>query len=1102
MATQYTSILKLALPTEGELSGTWGDVVNDNITSMVEEAIAGRAVIDSWTANGHTLTTADGTTAEARCAMLEFTDTNTDLTGNAEVICPTASKIYIAKNATGAGYSVTVKTSAGTGIAVPDGETMFLFCDGTNVVEAITSVKTLKIADGVQVNTILDEDNMASDSATALATQQSIKAYVDAQVTAQDLDIAGDSGTGAIDLDSQLLTVAGTANEIETAASGQTITVGLPSVVIVTTSVTTPTVQATNINANDGSTSATIADSTGVMTIASSVLTTTDINGGTIDNSTIATSNITVGAGKTLDVSAGTLTLANDQISGDKIQGGTIGSTTITTLASTTGNITTVNATTVDTTNIEVTNVKAKDGTASATIADSTGVMTIASSVLTTTDINGGTIDGVTIGGASAGAITGTTITGTSFVTSGNMTFGDSDKAIFGAGNDLQIYHDGSNSYIDESAGVGNLIIKGANVQFRTPTSEIYLALVNNAAVTAYYDNAAKLATTATGIDVTGTVTADGLTVDGDININSALPKIQFTDTTGSQQSRLILNDDEIQLDNQSTGGIRLRTDNFKSRFLIAFNGDISFYEDTGTTPKFHWDAADESLGIGTTSPLSALDVSNSFITVSKGAATTGRIGASDYIVGGTDNDFVVQSSGTGVTRFVQTSTERMRITSAGSVNIGGTNGAAKFEVNNAVSTTGSLTDSTINLATTAVTGRKVNIGFGLPGGVGNTNAATIGFDVINGAGALQGDLFFSTRGSTADSVPTERMRIDSSGNVGIGTSLITSGFKMEVIGDARFGDVYNDDAVELGWSDGSSAGFVQVYDRGASAFRNLILNNAVTIDSSGNVGLGNTPSATSASGYTSFELGANAGTGLTGNNGDLYLTENAYVNGGAWKYAASSIVSAMYNLGSGVHRWYTAAAGTAGNAITWTQAMTLDATGNLLVGSTTSSLTSGDGFVFTPDANVAGAKTGYSTDTQTCWNMYSSGAAAYRFYVGWGGTVFATNTTISAISDQRLKENIQDLDAGLDKIMALKPRQFDWKEGKGKNVKGDRGFIAQEFEQVFPDLIDEWKDPAPEGEDPYKSVRADLIPVLVKAIQELKAENDALKSRLDTAGL
>ena len=56
---------------------------------------------------------------------------------------------------------------------------------------------------------------------------------------------------------------------------------------------------------------------------------------------------------------------------------------------------------------------------------------------------------------------------------------------------------------------------------------------------------------------------------------------------------------------------------------------------------------------------------------------------------------------------------------------------------------------------------------------------------------------------------------------------------------------------------------------------------------------------------------------------------------------------------------------------------------------------------------------------------------------------------------------------------------------------------IAQEFEQVFPDLIDEWKDPAPEGEEPYKSVRQDLIPVLVKAIQELSAKNDALEARI-----
>ena len=70
MATSYTPILKLALPVTGELSGTWGDVVNNNITSMVEEAIAGLAVINTWTTNSHTLTTSNGTSAESRCAIL------------------------------------------------------------------------------------------------------------------------------------------------------------------------------------------------------------------------------------------------------------------------------------------------------------------------------------------------------------------------------------------------------------------------------------------------------------------------------------------------------------------------------------------------------------------------------------------------------------------------------------------------------------------------------------------------------------------------------------------------------------------------------------------------------------------------------------------------------------------------------------------------------------------------------------------------------------------------------------------------------------------------------------------------------------------------
>ena len=131
MTTAYTPILKLALPVTGELNGTWGDVVNNNITSMVEQAVAGLATINTWTTQSHTLTTANGTTDEARCAILQCSGAPG---GAATVICPALSKVYIIKNSVTGGYAVTLKTSAGTGVSVPNGGTALLYCDGTNVV--------------------------------------------------------------------------------------------------------------------------------------------------------------------------------------------------------------------------------------------------------------------------------------------------------------------------------------------------------------------------------------------------------------------------------------------------------------------------------------------------------------------------------------------------------------------------------------------------------------------------------------------------------------------------------------------------------------------------------------------------------------------------------------------------------------------------------------------------------------------------------------------------------------------------------------------------------------------------------------------------------
>ena len=194
----------------------------------------------------------------------------------------------------------------------------------------------------------------------------------------------------------------------------------------------------------------------------------------------------------------------------------------------------------------------------------------------------------------------------------GDVSFGDNDKALFGAGSDLQIYHDGANSYIADS-GTGRLELRGsAEVRLASAGGEAMIRAYENAGVELYHDNSEKLATTATGIDVTGTITSDGLTVDGGatsptISITGARSGTLATisNTSASTSNGLIVSTASTNANSnplwvQSNGADRLK---------IAGSGDISFYEDTGTTPKFFWDASAESLGIGTISPDAQLTV-------------------------------------------------------------------------------------------------------------------------------------------------------------------------------------------------------------------------------------------------------------------------------------------------------------------------------------------------------------------------------------------------------------------------------------------------------------------------------------------------------------
>jgi hypothetical protein len=130
MPSTYTSSLRLVLPATGELSNTWGTVFNAGATSLIDSSIAGTSSI-TMTAANYTLTSSNGASDEARAMFLVLGGTPG---GSYNVIVPAVSKLYFVTNNTGAAQ--TVKTSAGSGISVPNGASMTLRCDGTDVVVA------------------------------------------------------------------------------------------------------------------------------------------------------------------------------------------------------------------------------------------------------------------------------------------------------------------------------------------------------------------------------------------------------------------------------------------------------------------------------------------------------------------------------------------------------------------------------------------------------------------------------------------------------------------------------------------------------------------------------------------------------------------------------------------------------------------------------------------------------------------------------------------------------------------------------------------------------------------------------------------------------
>jgi hypothetical protein len=184
----------------------------------------------------------------------------------------------------------------------------------------------------------------------------------------------------------------------------------------------------------------------------------------------------------------------------------------------------------------------------------------------------------------------------------------------------------------------------------------------------------------------------------------------------------------------------------------------------------------------------------------------------------------------------------------------------------------------------------------------------------------------------------------------------------------------------------------------------------------------------------------------------------------------------------------------TSSTTSTLTEKMRIIADGTLLVGINTGGASGARGQFYAPSTtNCLSARV--SNSTYAPFAGYNA-ADSVVFYVTGGGSIYAVNTAITAISDVRHKENIRDLDTGLSQILQLRPRRFDWREGRGDGKKDVVGFIAQEVEAVLPDVVGEWKEDLSKEESWKALATGNMIPTLVKAIQELTARLEVLENK------
>jgi hypothetical protein len=487
------------------------------------------------------------------------------------------------------------------------------------------------------------------------------------------------------------------------------------------------------------------------------------------------------------------------------------------------------------------------------------------------------------------------------------------------------------------------------------------------------------------------------------------------------------------------------------------------------------------SVGIGTSSPATKLHVygtSNIPVRIETNTADTKieilTTSGTQFIQGSANNLL-----------FGTNNTERARIDTSGNFGIGTSSPFAKLHV------VGEAALPTLGTASGGLFLSSASGTYGLFGGVSGATGATW-LQAMRRDSAAAYDIVLNPVGGNlgiGTSSPDYKLDVDAGGSAGAIVDLARFFGNASETAEARF--VFGTTANEINAAIGAQTstatdGVLKFYTKGSGT-----LAVRMRLDSSGNLGLGVTPSAWA---RPAFQLVNGSLSSLQGPYGQVNLTSNAYASGSAdigyttWRYVWGATgdlgAAARYSMTGANHLWYTAANGLAGNAISFTQAMTLDASGNLLVGTTNLFGANTNGFVYQP-AN------GYAWFHHSTSMSSGQGYAVFTYNGTSIGSITQAGTTgvlYGVTSDQRLKENIVDAPEFGSVIDSIKVRSYDW---IADQTHQRAGFIAQELLTAAPEAVHQPADP----DDMMAVDYSKLVPMLVKEIQALRQRLAALEA-------